>query len=122
MPDIAILQSFLNNALLLFALVLIQVSMTVRIDHARLRNQIFVGCIIGLIGLFIMLSPWTVTEGIFYDTRTVLISDWSLFGWIPTILVTVITSAYRIFRGGMDYMRDYYPFSSLQAWAWFCTN
>ena len=101
MPDIAILQSFLNNALLLFALVLIQGSMTVRIDHARLRNQIFVGCIIGLIGLFIMLSPWTVTEGIFYDTRTVLISvTGAFFGWIPTILVTVITSAYRIFRGG----------------------
>lgn len=101
MPDIAIVQSFLNNALLLFTLVLIQGSMTVRIDHARIRNQIFIGFVIGFIGLFIMLSPWTVTEGIFYDTRTVLISvTGAFFGWIPTILVTLITAVYRIFHGG----------------------
>ncbi|MCX7976176.1 MAG: PAS domain S-box protein, partial [Bellilinea sp.] len=45
--------------------------------------------------------PWTFAEGIIFDTRSVLISTAGLFfGVIPTLIVMLITAAYRLYISG----------------------
>jgi diguanylate cyclase (GGDEF)-like protein/PAS domain S-box-containing protein len=64
-------------------------------------NNTMIGLSVGLIGILIMLTPWQLTEGIFFDTRSILLAISGLFfGFIPTLIAILITSALRIIEGG----------------------
>jgi hypothetical protein len=64
-------------------------------------NEILTGVSIGFIGLIVMLTPWTFTPGVFFDTRSILLSMSGLFfGLIPTTIAVVLTASLRIFQGG----------------------
>jgi PAS domain S-box-containing protein len=59
------------------------------------------GLIIGAIGMVLMLTPWTSSVGITFDTRSVLLSISGLFfGGFPTFIAAAITLAFRVVQGG----------------------
>ncbi|KAF0198405.1 MAG: PAS/PAC sensor hybrid histidine kinase [Bacteroidetes bacterium] len=70
-------------------------------EHRKTRYKIVMGCIIGAIGIVLMLSPWSLVPGIVFDTRSVMLSiSGLLFGPLPTIIAIVIDAAFRIYLGG----------------------
>ena len=66
-----------------------------------LPAKIIIGAVIGVIGIILMLTPWTIVPGIFFDTRSVLLGISGLFfGGIPTLVAIVIDTTFRWFMGG----------------------
>ena len=98
---IPIFTDLLNNAILLFGLALIYTATNYRENkQQRLRPVIF-GVIIGIISILIMRNSWLYFQGIFFDTRSVLMVITGLFfGPITTLVSAVIALAYRISQGG----------------------
>jgi LytS/YehU family sensor histidine kinase len=91
------LSDVLKNAVLLFALLFIYNNTNIHVNTKNWWEQIAVGLIISIFVLLIMIFPWKLNEGLFFDTRSVLISITGVFfGWIPTTIVVIISSAYRI--------------------------
>ena len=63
--------------------------------------QMFIGALIGAIGCALMLSPWTLSEGLFFDLRVVLLSLSGLFfGPIPAVVAMAMTATLRWTQGG----------------------
>lgn len=98
-----ILMSLVQNAALLL---LIAYLYELAFSQLRIRNprnrSVVVGICLGLVGIAIMSSPLHVTEGLFFDARTVLIGIAGLFfGWLPTVIAMAMTAAYRFYLGGM---------------------
>jgi len=59
------------------------------------------GIVWGGIGIVLILTPWHFVPGIFFDTRSIMLSIAALFfGSIPGITAMIIIGAYRIFAGG----------------------
>lgn len=70
------------------------------ISHKSLRDTI-TGVIVGLIAIAVMLSPWSLQPGVFFDTRWVLLSLCGLFfGFTPTIIAVCIAGTFRLYQGG----------------------
>ena len=94
--------TLIQNVALLLAMALI-------FDLATLRwrtgqawfRKIVTGLILGFIGIALILTPWKLTQGIIFDTRSVLLGISGLFfGLIPTVIAILITAAYRLNLGG----------------------
>jgi PAS domain S-box-containing protein len=94
--------ALVSNVALLLAMVLVYDITRVRPLRLRLRaRQALIGVGLGMIGLAVMLTPWTYAPGIVFDTRSVLICISGLFfGPLPTIVVMLMTSVLRIYQGG----------------------
>jgi PAS domain S-box-containing protein len=94
--------AIINNAAMLLALsVVYELS---NILHHRLKKSVslFNGILIGLIGIAIMSFPFHLTAGLFFDTRSILISVTALtFGLVPAALASSMTLIYRILLGGV---------------------
>jgi signal transduction histidine kinase/CheY-like chemotaxis protein len=61
----------------------------------------FIGLFIGATGIAIMLTPWELSPGIIFDTRSVLLGISGLFfGTLPTLIAMAMTAAFRIYMGG----------------------
>lgn len=59
------------------------------------------GLLLGGIGIMLILTPWTLSPGLIFDTRTIMLSVAGLFlGPIPTITAMLATAAYRFGIGG----------------------
>ena len=100
------MQSFLGlfqNISLLLAAALIFDVIAVR-GHVKkqVTAQIASGLALGAIGMAVMLTPWTLAPGVIFDTRSVLIGVSGLFfGSLPTLIAMAMTSALRIYQGGL---------------------
>lgn len=67
----------------------------------RRSNRIIAGFIIGAIGVLLMNTPWTLSPGLVFDTRTVLLVNSGLFlGPLATFISVAIIGVYRLFMGG----------------------
>ncbi|MFP4023844.1 MAG: ATP-binding protein [Thiohalospira sp.] len=67
----------------------------------KITKKIFIGFVLGSIGIVLMLTPWTLYPGLVFDSRSIMLSVSGLFfGAIPTIIAMIITSLYRVFMGG----------------------
>ncbi len=65
-------------------------------------QRIFVGLILGFIGIMLMANPWNFAPGIIFDTRSILLSISGLFfGLVPTIIAMIMTSIFRYLQGGV---------------------
>lgn len=63
--------------------------------------QLILGLLVAGIGIILMRSPWTLVEGIVFDTRSVLLTISGLFfGGVTTIVALIGTALYRIYMGG----------------------
>jgi len=89
-----------QNAILLFALVFIYATTNFNLK-SKVYRKVFLGLIIGGFTLLIMLNPWKIEEGLFFDTRSVLLTvSGVFFGSIPTLVGGLIAVIYRIWIGG----------------------
>lgn len=96
-----IVMGLINNAALLLALIIIyEISYNIPAKWIKLVPWIN-GILIALIGLIIMTFPYELKPGIFFDTRTILISTSALtFGLLPASIASIILVLYRIALGG----------------------
>ncbi len=63
--------------------------------------QLLSGIALGLISVGLMMNPWQLSPGIFFDTRSILMSVGGLFlGFFPMILAMAVGAMYRIYVGG----------------------
>lgn len=104
MPFDDIMQSALaliNNAIILLAVIFLYAATNYDTETRQLSKKITAGIVIGLSAIFIMSNPWELTDGLFFDTRSVLFGiSGVFFGAIPTIISGIIGSAFRIHLGG----------------------
>ena len=92
-----------DNAALLLALGILYDMMGYRPRGKKpTLQQVTTGVILGAIGIAVMLNPWQFMPGVVFDTRSVLLSVSGLFfGVLPTLLVILMTSAFRLYNGGV---------------------
>ena len=99
--NVELFVGLINNAALLMALIIVY-ELTYVISIRNIKYIPFInGVLIGLIGLAIMMVPFTLKGGIIFDTRSILISVTALtFGPIPSVIAAIILMIYRIILGG----------------------
>ena len=89
-----------NSALMLMLCVLYDTFNVHAISPKQLRDGI-TGVVAGGIAIAVMLSPWSIEPGVFFDTRWVLLSLCGLFfGMTPTLIAVIIAGAFRLYQGG----------------------
>ena len=73
-------------------------------NRTKPKNVIFkviAGVFLAFVVIILILTPWDFEKGIFFDTRSVMLSVAGLFfGPIPTIIGMFITALYRYALGG----------------------
>ena len=98
---IPVFYALLNNAVLLFGLGFMYAATNYDQNQSRYRRKVILGIVVGLITVLIMLNPWTFEEGVFFDTRSVIIAVTGLFfGPLTTGVAIVIPLIYRLYLGG----------------------
>jgi len=99
-----ILETFISliyNAALLLSLAVVYDLLAYEESRINVFTKIYTGLIIGVIALAIMLNPWTMQEGIVFDSRTILFSLGAMFfGPLPALISTLPGIFYRILMGG----------------------
>ncbi len=89
------------NTALLLALVVLYENLPLEKSPRSRWTEALTGFLTGLIGVMVMLTPWTLVEGVFFDVRSILISVVALFfGALPTLIAALMTAALRIYQGG----------------------
>lgn len=69
-------------------------------SHSWLR-QALTGFLIGLIALAVMLTPWQFSDGVSFDTRSILLSlTGFFFGPWATLVTVLLSGGLRLFQGG----------------------
>ena len=91
----------INNAALLLAMGIIYDSLGIqKIKNLWFRDSLS-GVLIGFLTLAVMLTPWELKSGVFFDTRSIVIFLCGLFfGFVPTAIAVVMAVSLRIFQGG----------------------
>ncbi|EAR62396.1 EAL domain-containing protein [Neptuniibacter caesariensis] len=91
----------INNVALLLAMGIVYDSLGLQNIHQRFLREGITGILVGLLGMAVMLTPWELIPGVFFDARWVLISLCGLyFGVIPTLIAVVMTVTLRLYQGG----------------------
>ena len=91
----------LNNTAIMLALGVIYDTLGLHGIRDRRKRQLISGLLIGTLGIAIMLTPWQLMPGVFFDTRWVLISLSALFfGFTPTLIAVIMTVSFRLYQGG----------------------
>lgn len=100
--NIDIVVGLLQNVAILLAFSMLYNYLWVKSsDQKKYSIQIITGIVLGIIGLVLMLTPWTLYPGLVFDTRSIMLAISGLFfGAIPTLIAITITSIYRIILGG----------------------
>ncbi|MCG9728767.1 EAL domain-containing protein [Shewanella sp. Isolate13] len=95
--------SLIQNAALLLAIVLVYDAFP-RTQKRSLAIlwRIGSGFLVAIITISIMLMPWQYSDGVFLDSRTIILSICGLFfGGIPTLVAVVLSCLYRLNEGGI---------------------
>ncbi|MGE0090305.1 MAG: PAS domain S-box protein [Bacteroidales bacterium] len=98
----SIVLGLIQNVAILLAFSMLYDYIWIRYEEKRgVYLKVFIGFVIGLIGLVLMLTPWILSPGLVFDTRSILLSVSGLFfGAIPTVIAMIFTGSYRIYLGG----------------------
>jgi PAS domain S-box-containing protein len=98
----SIIGGLLQNAAILLSLSYVYDYWWNRNDEPRnILNKIVTGFVIGIFGIVLMLTPWILSPGLTFDTRSVVLSISGLFfGKLPTAIAMLITGLFRLSRGG----------------------
>jgi PAS domain S-box-containing protein len=99
--DVAVLALLQNAALLVSMSVAYEVATTRWAMRSGRFRPLVIGLLLGSIGMAIMLTPWELTSGVVFDTRSVLLGVAGLvFGAVPTGVAMAMTAALRLLQGG----------------------
>ena len=92
---------FINNAALLLALSVLSTYLRYRWFKEFRVKELVLGALYGLVTVIAMLMPMTMTPGVFFDGRSIILGLAGLFESPLVVLVAaVMGSAYRIYLGG----------------------
>mgnify|MGYP001496437662 CR=1 FL=1 len=92
---------FLNNAALMLILCTVYDTFSLYAISNKKIREVLTGVLVGLICIAVMLTPWSLEKGLYFDTRWVLLSLSGLFfGAVPTVIAVVIAGAFRLYEGG----------------------
>ena len=98
---IDVLVGFINNGLILLALVLLYAATNFDPENNVLRKKIVAGLVSGFSVLFIMANPLRLGDGLIFDTRSILYGITAyFFGGIPTLITMAFGITYRASIGG----------------------
>lgn len=104
MPSQGLLEITLNlvaNMAILLSLVFIYATFMNKENRPVIIN-VGIGIFIGLFVLLLMLNPWELEKGLFFDARTVMLSiTGAFFGFIPTLFAAIVVIVYRLSIGGV---------------------
>ena len=99
---IEILVNLLNNGLILLGLVFLYAATNYDPQTDTVRKKVIAGIVIGISSIFIMANPWRFSEGVFFDTRSILFgASGFFFGGIPTLIAMAFGISYRVYVGGI---------------------
>jgi PAS domain S-box-containing protein len=91
-----------NNAALLIVLAFLYDSFLRDKPHFPFLRRLAASLGLGAITMIVMLSPWELRPGLFFDTRTILLGLAGLFfGPGPTLLATAMAAGLRVIQGGL---------------------
>jgi diguanylate cyclase (GGDEF)-like protein/PAS domain S-box-containing protein len=100
MPSQLIKDLLLNTALLL-SISIVYNLFFIRVDRRKKWPEAVLGLFLGGVGILLMINTVSFANGIIFDTRSIPISVSGLFlGYLPTIIATLLISAYRLYIGG----------------------
>jgi PAS domain S-box-containing protein len=102
MKEESVALSLIQNASVLICFVLLFDYFLKNINvKNNLINKLLTGLFVSAIGFLLMSTPWSITPGLFFDTRSILLSIAGLFlGPIPTFFAMVVLGIYRYSIGG----------------------
>lgn len=101
MKDSIIIGLLQNVAILISFTMLYEKFWIEKQESTNIWHKLYIGFFLGAIGILLMYTPWHLTKGIVFDTRSVLISISGLFiGTVPTIVLMIITAVGRLIIGG----------------------
>lgn len=94
--------SLLQNAAILISAVLLYDYLWVQGEVMRKwYGKFLAGILIALIGYLLMLTPWIIQPGLFFDTRSILLAiSGFMIGPIPTLIAMALLSTLRLVMGG----------------------
>ncbi|EFL51428.1 multi-sensor hybrid histidine kinase [Solidesulfovibrio fructosivorans JJ]] len=97
------LLGLVNNAALLLALAFLYDSFTRgEGPHPSGPRRVLTAICLGGIAMAVMLNPWELEPGLFFDTRSILLGVAGLFfGLMPTVVATVMVAGLRLAQGGV---------------------
>lgn len=99
--DTVFLTSIIINASFLISGSLIYHALFYRHWKKGILLRVFLGVIIGFIGIVLIMNSVSASTGVIFDTRSILVSVAGMFfGFIPTVIAAVIICLYRIVLGG----------------------
>lgn len=101
MEDSIIIGLLQNIALLLAFSMLYDFFWSRKDNRKKLLLKIATGTVLGGVGIVLILTPWHFVPGIFFDTRSIILSISGLFfGPVPTLTAMIITGLFRLQMGG----------------------
>ena len=91
----------LNNSALMLTLCVIYDTFNLYSIKNKTQRDLVIGILFGVFSIAVMLTPWSLEPGVFFDTRSVLLSLCGLyFGFIPTLVAVLIAGIFRVYQGG----------------------
>ena len=96
------ISSFINNATLLLALSILSTYLRYRwVKEFRIK-ELILGIIYGLFTITAMSMPMTLTPGVFFDGRSIILGLAGLFETpLVAFIAVIMGSAYRVYLGGV---------------------
>lgn len=95
-----VFKALITNASLLLALGVLYDMVLSKLFKKKSLRELSVGAILAFIGIALMNNPWQFSPGLFFDTRSILLSVSALFlGTTATIVATVGVIIYRLTAG-----------------------
>lgn len=96
-----LIKDLLANTALLLSISIVYNLFFIRIASRKKWLEAVLGIFLGGVGILLMVNTVNFTNGIIFDTRSILISVSGMFlGYLPTIIATLLISAYRLYLGG----------------------
>jgi len=93
---------FINNAALLLALSILSTYFRYRCFKEFRIKELVLGALYGLFTVVAMLMPMTLTPGVFFDGRSIILGLAGLFeSPLVVVVAAIMGSAYRIYLGGV---------------------
>lgn len=116
--DSDLMFSLIQNAALLLAMVFVYDAFPR--SHKRELDvfwRVGLGVLIGVITVSVMLSSWQYSEGVFFDSRTVILGiSGMFFGGVPTLVAVIISALFRFHEGALLYGLEWVRFSHRHWW------
>ncbi|MDD3034477.1 MAG: ATP-binding protein [Bacteroidales bacterium] len=100
--DFSIILGLVQNIAILISFTLIYDLLWEKSGHfSKISYKVFIGVVIGAIGIVLMLSTWEMVPGLVFDTRTVMFVNAGLFfGPVATFVAISIDVLFRALQGG----------------------